>query len=60
MKTIEKQLKILKEGGDLVAIQDTDKGSFLIIGDSLTYQCWAVTEQELGELYEILKKRYEK
>ena len=57
-ESVEEDLKKLKEGESLIGLYDTDKGSFLMIGNEIANHCWAVTVEELRKLYELLKKRY--
>jgi len=61
MNELEEIVNNLEVGETAVSIYDVEnqRGSFLFIGDSLVNHTWAVTEEELKQLYNLLKKRYE-
>ena len=50
--------KALPDGQSLVGIVDVKKGAYLFIGDNLTSNWWAVTEEELKQLQVVLNRRY--
>ncbi len=61
MNKLEKIVSNLKEGETAVSVYEVEnqKGSFLFIGDNIVNHLWAVTEEELKQLYTLLKRRYE-